>query len=79
MVIIVVCAPTAITETTVFCNRDNLFIPFVSALCGLTVLPVVMSFILALLSTGYARNVIYFYHFQKCTGVIFTMMVSVRG
>jgi len=58
-------------------NRDNLFIPYVGALSGLTMLSVVMSFILALLSTGYARNIVYFYHFQKCIGATFTIMVSV--
>ena len=58
-------------------NRDNLFIPFVGALSGLTTLPMVMSFILALLSTGYSRNIIYFYHFEKCIGATFTILVSI--
>ncbi|XP_065898414.1 uncharacterized protein [Dysidea avara] len=57
-----------------FENVDNLFIPFVGALSGLTTLPMVMSFILALLSTGYSRNIIYFYHFEKCIGATFTIL-----
>ena len=67
-----VTAPT----TAIIYNRDDLFIPFIGALTGATMLLIVTSFILALLSTGYSRNIIYFYHFQKCIGAMFTILVS---
>ena len=53
-----------------------MFIPVVSALCGVTLLPIILAFILAMLSTGYSRDILYFYHITKCTGALFTTTVS---
>lgn len=55
-----------------------MFIPVISALCGVTLLPIILAFILAMLSTGYSRDILYFYHITKCTGALFTTTVSTR-
>ena len=59
--------------------RDNLLIPIIGMLSGVTLLPILLAFILALLSTGYSRDILYFYHIAKCIGATFTVMVSMMN
>ena len=56
--------------------RDGLFTPVICALSGMTFLPIILAFILAVLSTGYSRDILYFYHITKCVGGMFTVSVS---
>ena len=58
-----------------FYYRDNLFAPIISGLSGVTLLPIILSFMLAMLSSGYSRDILYSYHITKCSGATFTIMV----
>ena len=61
-----------------FYYRDNLFAPIISGLSGITLLPIILSFILAMLSSGYSRDILYSYHITKCSGATFTAVVCVH-